>query len=175
MLTKKQNIQKGREIAYLLRHTLDLIDGKGWANINDLLKVINISRSELQVIIDTNDKKRYEVSINGLKIRALQGHSVDVDVELEEEIPDIELYHGTSSFFIDSIMRDGISSKTRKHVHLSSDIDTALKSGKRHGGEPKLLVLDIKSMIGDGIIFYHSRNDVWLTEYVSTKYIINII
>ncbi len=174
-MNRKELIRKGREISYLLRHTEKIIDKHGWADIKTLLKEVNINLETLLLIVNTNDKKRYELSEDGKMIRACQGHSVNVDVELEVCVPDRDLFHGTSSYVIDSILRDGINKMSRQYVHLTDSKDTALNTGKRHGGETKIIVIDVAAMINDGITFYKSKNNVWLTDYVDPKYIKFII
>ena len=126
---------------------------------------------ELEEIVETNDKKRYEFSDDKKKIRARQGHSVDVDVELEEKTPPDILYHGTATKFLESIYKNGINSGNRLYVHLSNDEDTAKKVGSRHG-TPYVLKIDANKMFNDGNKFYLSNNDVWLTKFVDKKYIL---
>ena len=104
------------------------------------------------------------------KIRANQGHSINADVGLEVKQPPDILYHGTSSNYISSIIKNGINSKSRMYVHLSKDIKTAISVGKRHG-KPVVLEINAKRMYKDGINFYLSKNNIWLTKYVPTKYI----
>lgn len=125
---------------------------------------------ELEEIVETNNKKRYEFSDDKKKIRARQGHSIPVDVELKEATPPKVLYHGTATRFLSSIMSQGILKGTRLYVHLSDNVETAEKVGSRHG-KPVVLFLDTDCMVKDGIKFYISNNDVWLTEYVDSKYI----
>lgn len=123
---------------------------------------------ELREIVATNNKQRYEFSEDMTRIRARQGHSIQVDLELEEAIPPIVLYHGTAKEFADSIMKQGILKGKRLYVHLSTTIHMATKIGKRHG-EPVVLVIDAKRMSEDGNKFFLSRNGVWLTEVVDAK------
>lgn len=174
-MRKKELIGKSRLLSYYLRHSYELVDKKGWANIDDILNKIKCSLEELMLIVDTNDKQRFELSEDKKKIRARQGHSIDVDVELEEAKPTSDLYHGTSSYYLDSILKNGINKKDRLFVHLADSIDLARKSGSRHGGESKVIVIDVESMINDGEKFFHSRNNVWLTEFIDRKYIKSII
>ena len=105
-----------------------------------------------------------------MRIRANQGHSINVDADLIEMIPPDVLYHGISKKSIDAIYKEGIKSMSRLYVHLSKDIDTAVKVGKRHG-EPVVLEIDCRSMISDGYKFYLSENNVWLTKIVPSKYV----
>ena len=103
-------------------------------------------------------------------IRARQGHSIHVDVELDECVPPSVLYHGTAERFVDDILKDGLKPQSRIHVHLSSTIETAINVGKRHG-VPVVFKIDSQRMLNDGVKFYLSRNGVWLTDYVSTEYL----
>ena len=109
-----------------------------------------------------------------MRIRARQGHSIQVDVELEEAIPPDVLCHGTAKDFVDSIMKQGILKGHRLYVHLSPTMETATKVGQRHG-EPVVLVIDAKRMREDGNKFFLSRNGVWLTEFVDAQYIIDVV
>ena len=168
---KDQLITKGKELAFLLRHDKDYkFDEHGWREVDDLLKNHGYTIEMLDEIVETNNKKRFEFSENRKLIRARQGHSVDVDVDLQEITPPDVLYHGTATRFLDSIMEGGINSGTRLHVHLSEDPDAATNVGQRHG-KPVVLIVDAKKMFNDGIKFYLSNNNVWLTKFVDKKYI----
>ena len=125
----------------------------------------------LDEIVETNDKKRFEYSSDGLKIRARQGHSIDVDVELKEMTPPDVLFHGTATKSVESIIENGIMPSSRLYVHLSVDEATAIKVGSRHGS-PYVFKIDSKKMVEDGCIFYLSNNGVWLTDKVSPVYFI---
>jgi putative RNA 2'-phosphotransferase len=121
-------------------------------------------------IVETNDKKRFSFNDDYTKIRANQGHSIDIDLNLIEDVPPTILYHGTVIKFIDSINKNGLIKGDRHHVHLSADIDTAISVGSRRG---KAIVLEIDSfmMYNDGFKFYLSDNGVWLTDHVPAIYI----
>lgn len=165
---------KGKYLSYLLRHDKQAfddnkIDENGWRDINELCE-LGFTRDLIELLVSTNSKKRYEFNKDKTKIRARQGHSIPVDVELKEMTPPDCLYHGTASRFIDSIMREGLKPQTRLYVHLSNDYDTAVKVGQRHG-KPVILKIDTARMANDGIRFYLSNNGVWLTKYVDKKYI----
>jgi putative RNA 2'-phosphotransferase len=168
-------IKIGRKISYLLRHNPEdlTMDKNGWVNVNELLHKLNITKFILDSIVDTNDKKRYSYNEDMTLIRANQGHSINVDVELEQKIPPVILYHGTSPDYIKSIMKDGLNKMNRQYVHLSSDIETAINVGKRHSkrNEPIILIIDCKSMVKNGYKFYLSNNGVWLTDHVPQKYL----
>lgn len=165
-------ITKGKRLSFLLRHDTEYkFDKNGWREVKDLVKNHNYTFDELVEIVDTNDKKRYEFNSDKTKIRARQGHSIDVDVELKETIPPDILYHGTATRFLESIYEKGILKGSRKYVHLSKDEETAVKVGQRHG-KPFVLKINAKKMVEDGCKFYLSNNDVWLTDYIDKKYII---
>lgn len=177
-MTKKEKIRKGKLLALVLRHkpeTLNLtLDKNGWANIKDIIKNSNISQKELIEIVETNNKQRFEFSKNMTKIRARQGHSINVDVELKKQIPTQSLFHGTSNQRIDSILKNGLQKQERLFVHLTEDQDLAIKSGKRHGGEAVLIEItceQIMEMLRDNFIFYLSNNNVWLVDNIPPKYI----
>lgn len=123
---------------------------------------------EHREIVATNNKQRYEFPEDMTCIRACQSHGIQVDVELAEATPPDELYHGTAKAFVKAITSQGIQKGKRLYVHLSTTIDTATKVGERHG-EPVVLVIDAKQMHGNGIKFFHSRNDVWLTDFVEAN------
>ncbi len=125
----------------------------------------------LEEIVRTDNKQRYSFNEDKTLIRANQGHSIPVDVELEEKQPPQYLYHGTAERFLDSIMSDGLKPMSRLYVHLSQDKETAVKVGKRHGS-PVVLKIKAEEMWKDGIKFYLSQNGVWLTKYVDNKYIV---
>lgn len=165
-------------LSLLLRHKPQLVglqlDEHGWADVEDLIRRVNRKRpldlSTLEQIVATDDKQRYSFSADGKLIRANQGHSIPVDVELAELEPPEILYHGTSERFAASIRSQGLIRKSRLYVHLSSDIDTATKVGKRHG-TPKIFLVESGKMFADGYKFFRSVNGVWLTEHVPAIYL----
>ena len=162
---------KSKMLAFLLRHDKDYqFDNKGYRDIDDLIKNHNFTISELEEIVSTDDKGRYEFNDSKNKIRARQGHSINVDVELEECTPPDVLYHGTAHKFLESITEQGLIKGNRQYVHLSEDKDTAVKVGIRRDKKPVIIIIDSKQMTNDGIKFYRSRNNVWLTDYVNPKY-----
>ena len=171
MMSKDNLVKKGKHLSFLLRHDTEYqFDKHGYREVKDLVKNHGYTKAELIEIVETNDKQRYEFNNDKTKIRARQGHSINVDVELKETTPPVVLYHGTATRFLDSIMKTGINKMSRNYVQLSSDIDTATTVGSRHG-TPIILKVDSRKMSDDGIKFYLSNNNVWLTEYVDTKYI----
>lgn len=162
---------KSKRLAYLLRHdkSYNFKEG-GWREVSDLIKNHGYTRKELAEIVSTDDKGRYEFSQDNNRIRARQGHSVEVDVGLEIKTPPEILYHGTAKRFLDSIKKSGILKMTRLYVQLSDNKDTAQAVGSRHG-EPAILIIDTKKMIEDGVVFKLSRNNVWMVDKVEPKYI----
>lgn len=178
-MNRKKLINDSKFLALVLRHKPETIgltlDDHGWADIDTLLSCFqshnkNITREELNEIVATDNKKRYTISEDGKKIRAAQGHSVQVDLQLDQKEPPNALYHGTADRFLDSIMRNGLLPQSRNYVHLSADINTATIVGKRHG-KPVVLELDIPAMKSDGKVFYQAENGVWLTNCVEPKYL----
>lgn len=157
----------------LLRHDPEDLQmcKNGWISTKEVIKKLGISFRDLEHIVETDNKTRFSFDLHKSRIRANQGHSLKIDVELKEIIPPDVLYHGTSSRFIDSIMKTGLEKRQRNHVHLSKDIETAEIVGKRHGGNLIILEIDCKQMYEDGIVFYMSENGVYLTEKVDKKYI----
>lgn len=176
MNKEKELVNKGKHLAFLLRHDKDafdagLIDKYGWRSVSELVNKQGYTRQLLDEITDTNNKKRYEFNADKSKIRARQGHSIPVDVELKEVVPPDILYHGTATRFLDSIFKKGLVKGNRLHVHLSGDEETATKVGSRHG-IPYVLKVDAKKMYDEGYKFYLSNNDVWLTDSVPAEYLI---
>jgi putative RNA 2'-phosphotransferase len=159
----------------VLRHKPEAIDialdKNGWAITSEILQGLKISMEELEEIVATDNKGRYSFNKDKSKIRANQGHSKQVDIEFKEYIPAGFLYHGTGKKSYDSILKSGIKKMSRQYVHLSHDINTAITVGKRHG-EPVVFKIDAVQMYKDGIKFYISENNVVLTDFVSTKYLV---
>ena len=168
---EKDLIRKSKHLAFLLRHDTEYtFDQNGWRKVKDLVRNHGYTKKELEEIVESNDKQRYEFNQNHTKIRACQGHSINVDVELQETTPPDVLYHGTCTKNLESIYKNGILRGDRLYVHLSKDKETALKVGKRHG-TPFVLEVDCESMVADGFKFFLSHNGIWLTEVVPQKYI----
>ena len=165
-------------ISLILRHKPETIgitlDEHGWANVDELIEGISktheINREILEEIVRTDNKQRYSFNEDKTLIRANQGHSIPVDVELEEVEPPKYLYHGTGEKFRESIDAEGLKPKSRLYVHLSEDIETATKVGSRHG-KPVVYRVFAGWMHKNGFRFYKSVNGVWLTKDVPTKYI----
>ena len=171
----------GKFISYILRHHPEEIgitlDEHGWADVNALIEGINktrqyhLTRNMLDEIVRTNNKKRYSYNEDHSLIRANQGHSIPVDVELEEKSPPEVLYHGTGEKYVPSIDKEGLLPKSRLYVHLSSDPETARMVGSRHG-RPVIYRVNSRQMAEDGYIFYLSVNQVWLTKTVPVQYLV---
>ncbi|MBP2617257.1 RNA 2'-phosphotransferase [Chryseobacterium jejuense] len=166
-------------LSLILRHQPETIglklDENGWADVEELRtksakKRVYFSLEELDEVVETNNKKRFAFNEDKTRIRASQGHSINIDLALEEIQPPDFLYHGTAEANISSIMAKGIEKRSRQHVHLSADKETATKVGMRHG-KPIILTIRTGIMYEEGIAFYQSANGVWLTEFVDPKYI----
>ena len=171
----KDLIKKGKHLSFLLRHDTEYkFDEHGYREVSDLINNHSYTKQELEEIVETNDKKRYEFNSNHTKIRARQGHSIEINVDLKEATPPDSLYHGTATRFLESIFKEGLKKMNRNHVHLSENMKTANDVGKRYG-KPVLLKIDSKRMYDDGIKFYLSNNNVWLTDYVPITYITETI
>lgn len=164
--------KKSKFLALVLRHNPKAIgismDKNGWVNVQDLCKLMPIDIADLDDIVRTDQKGRYSYSQDGQKIRANQGHSVQVDVELEEKEPPEFLWHGTATRFLDSIWKEGLKPMNRQHVHMCADKETAIKVGQRHG-KPALLKIHALRMHNQGQTFWLSKNGVWLTKHVEPK------
>lgn len=165
-------------ISLILRHKPEAIgitlDEHGWANVDELIagiaKTQPIDMALLEQIVADDEKQRYSFNEDKTLIRANQGHSILVDVELEEKEPPELLYHGTGEKYVASIDAQGLLPKSRLYVHLSSDEATAHKVGQRHG-KPIIYVVKSGKMFNDGYKFYCSVNGVWLTKDVPVRYL----
>lgn len=166
------SIHKEKRLSYLLRHDiLYAFDAHGWRAVSDLIANHGFSQEELITIVAHSNKQRFEFSEDGLYIRARQGHSIAVDVELAETPPPEYLYHGTVATNMPSIMEKGLVPMNRQHVHLSVDETTAVKVGSRRKGNVVVLKVAAHKMWEEGHRFWLSRNIVWLTEAVPPKYL----
>ena len=166
-------------LSLVLRHQPEAagikLDEHGWANVDELITGIQntgrkINMEILEEIVRIDNKQRYSFSEDKTLIRANQGHSILVDVELEEKQPPEILYHGTADRFLESILREGLKPMSRLYVHLSAEIETAENVGKRHG-RPAVLKVNSGSMYKNGIKFYRAENGVWLVKSVDSKYL----
>jgi len=174
-----QNQQLSKALSYVLRHKPEefglQLDAQGWVTVAELLHALHAQRhqvtpEQLREVVATNDKQRFSLSADGTKIRANQGHSVAVDLELTAVAPPELLYHGTATRFLASIQKDGLRSGSRQHVHLSADPVTAEAVGRRHG-KPVVLTVQAGRLYRVGGLFYLSANGVWLTLAVPPEYL----
>lgn len=171
--------ETSRFISLILRHKPETIgialDEHGWANVEELIEGVSKTRKldmeTLERIVAEDEKQRYSFNEDKTLIRANQGHSIPVDVELEEVVPPETLYHGTGEKYVASIDAQGLIPKSRLYVHISLDKETARIVGARHG---KPVIYEVKSgeMHRDGFKFYRSANGVWLTKEVPVKYLV---
>ena len=170
--------QTSKFIALVLRHKPEAagitLDGHGWAQVDELIAGVSrrmpLTREMLEEIVRTDNKQRYSFSPDHQRIRANQGHSIPVDVELKQAVPPDTLYPGTGEKYVESILREGLLPKSRLYVHLSRDAATAEQVGRRHG-KPVLFLVDAAAMVRDGYAFYLSENQVWLTREVPVRYL----
>lgn len=173
-------------LSLLLRHQPELgnlyLDSQGYTCVEDVLKALDIDKETLDLIVETDNKKRYSYKVmnDTLYIRANQGHSVKtVNIDFKEFIPESFLYHGTAKKFINDIMKVGLKPQSRNMVHLSLDIETATSVGLRHSGSTRedklknlvILKVDAVKMYSDGYIFKISENGVVQIENVPPKYL----
>lgn len=176
----RDDVKLGRFLSLVLRHDPGAagieLDGHGWADVDELLAGVErtgrrIDREALERIVRENNKQRYAFNSDHTKIRANQGHSIPVDVELREARPPQYLYHGTAERSLPAIQREGLKKMSRQYVHLSANFETAVAVGRRHG-RPVVLTIDAEAMVRDGAVFYRSENGVWLCESVPAKYFV---
>lgn len=175
----KTHIRTSRKLSLVLRHKPEAIglelDARGWADVKSLLRKMSASGTkltlaDLEEIVAQNDKKRFAFSPDGRKIRASQGHSIAIDLNLPATTPPAELFHGTATTSVAGILATGLQSRSRQHVHLSLDLETATRVGARHG-KPVIFTIDAAAMHTAGYKFYRSANNVWLTDEVPKEYI----
>lgn len=176
----RQLVRISKFLSLVLRHQPDkyglTLDTNGWAQVDDLIAVANragvpLTYQSLQEVVAQNDKQRFALSDDGRAIRASQGHSISVNLELAPLEPPAQLFHGTADRFVSSIREQGLLRRSRQHVHLSPDISTAIKVGQRHG-KPVVLTVESGAMHRDGYHFYRSENGVWLVEAVPVTYLV---
>lgn len=171
---KLYDVKVSKYLSYVLRHAPESIGLKlnvnGWASINELIEKATqpLTREQIEAAVAHNEKKRF--AIDGDYIRANQGHSIDVDLALEEVVPPEFLFHGTAEQTVATILRDGLQKMSRQHVHLSLSHKTALQVGGRHG-IPHILIVGAKAMHEAGHKFWISENGVYLTDEVPPGFI----
>lgn len=168
-IEEKNNLS--RKLSYLLRHdrAYDFLPG-GWRAIDNVMSMLSLSLDEVRNLVAEDDKGRFELDEARGLIRALYGHSVNVDLMLTNDAPPSTLYHGTAEKYIPSIRENGILSKSRQFVHLTDNIETAISTGSRHG-KPAILEISADKMAANGFIFHKLHNDIWLTKVIPAEYI----
>jgi putative RNA 2'-phosphotransferase len=172
-------VRVSKYLSLHLRHQperlgLNLAPG-GWVEVDTFLDAARangfpIARAELLRVVADNDKQRFSFDETGQRIRANQGHSVPVDLQLEPTTPPDALYHGTADRNVQAILKSGLARMSRHHVHLSATTETARRVGMRHG-RPVVLAVDAAAMSRDGFVFYRSDNGVWLVDEVPAEYL----
>jgi putative RNA 2'-phosphotransferase len=171
---EKNTVRTSKFLSRVLRHDPAAIgivlDEGGWVDVEELIAASTragrrFSRAELDHVVANNNRKRFAYSDDGLRIRASQGHSVEVDLGLASAEPPPVLYHGTATATLPLVLREGLKPMSRQDVHLSADVETALRVGSRHG-RPVVLVVDAAALAAAGHIFRLSANGVWLTDRV---------
>ena len=176
-----EKITKGisKFLSFVLRHSPEIIglslDENGWANVDELLqkssrdgKILTIEM--LTHVVESNDKKRFAFNNDKTKIRASQGHSIEIELNLTAVTPPEQLYHGTVAKYLEDIKKQGLQKMSRQHVHLSKDKETAVKVGSRRG-LAQILTVNAGEMHRAGFQFFLSDNGVWLTDSVPENYI----
>ncbi|MGV3531459.1 MAG: RNA 2'-phosphotransferase [Chthoniobacteraceae bacterium] len=178
-MNEKQRTRTSKFLSLVLRHEPQRIgltlDASGWAEVHELLTGCSehghpMSRADLEEVVATNEKKRFAFSDDGQRVRASQGHSIEVSLGYTPQKPPSVLFHGTASRFVDAIRKEGLQKRARQHVHLSTDEETARVVGQRYGS-PVILSVDTEAMVTRGHEFFVSDNGVWLTDHVPTHFI----
>lgn len=178
-MDEKRLVKISKYLSKHLRHRPEdlglALEKGGWVAVDTLLAALQqhnmpITRAELDEVVRSNNKQRFSFDETGTRIRANQGHSVPIDLELEPQVPPPQLYHGTGSGSVEQIEREGLLKMSRHHVHLSLDLVTARAVGARHG-KPVVFVVDAAQMQADGFVFFCSANGVWLVDHVPPRYL----
>ncbi|WP_053751699.1 RNA 2'-phosphotransferase [Streptomyces sp. MMG1533] len=176
-MDERRTVKVSKYLSKHLRHQPEriglILDDAGWVEIDTLIAAaaahgFRFTREELDHVVESNDKRRF--AIDGTRIRASQGHSIDVDLGLTPATPPAYLYHGTVARSLDAIRAEGLRPMNRHDVHLSSDRETATRVGARRGS-PVVLSVDAGAMHRDGHVFHVSANGVWLTKAVPPRYL----
>ncbi len=174
-----REIKISKFLSLVLRHQPEkiglILDAAGWVSVSELMTAcqthgLNFTFDELLEIVANNDKKRFAFNEDQTKIRANQGHSIEVKLGYSASVPPAILYHGTATRNIDSILTQGLLKGQRHHVHLSADIETAIKVGMRYG-KPVVFEVQADAMHANNIQFFCSENGVWLTAHVPTSFL----
>ena len=179
MKNQQSNTKLSKFLSLVLRHKPERIgielEENGWVDVETLLQQMNtagkaIDLEMLNTIVENDSKGRYSFNTERTKIRANQGHSIDIDLGYAPVAPPPILYHGTASRFVDSILQTGLKKQNRHHVHLSAEQKTAIIVGKRHG-KPVIFEVLAEAMHKAGFEFFVSENGVWLTDHVPVQYL----
>ncbi|MEJ8636056.1 MULTISPECIES: RNA 2'-phosphotransferase [Streptomyces] len=174
---ERRTVKVSKYLSKHLRHQPERIgitlDENGWVPVDELMRAaaahhFPFTRAELDHVVAVNDKRRF--TIDGARIRANQGHTVEVDLDLPPAEPPAYLYHGTVAAHLDAIRAEGLRPMRRHHVHLSPDRETATRVGARRG-RPVILSVDSGAMHRAGHVFRVSANGVWLAEAVPTEFL----
>lgn len=177
MTNKKTNLSK--LMSYVLRHHPEelgiTLDKNGWVDLKNFTQSLQsrdktISVDKVREVVESCEKQRFSIDETQQKIRANQGHSIQVDLQLRAQQPPDILYHGTVDRFLDSILRVGLLPQQRHHVHLTESLNTAKSVGARRG---RAIILEIETgeLVSNGAQFYLSENQVWLIDHVPAQYI----
>lgn len=178
-MNQNKRTQTSKFLSLVLRHEPGKIginlDANGWVEVETLLAALQkhgktVTRPDLEEVVAHCEKKRFAFSEDGQRIRASQGHSVEVELGYRPETPPATLYHGTATRFLDSIRASGLDKRERHHVHLSARFDTAQQVGQRHG-KPVVLEVNTAAMTAQGHEFFLSENGVWLTDRVPAEFL----
>ena len=178
-MTDKETVRTSKFLSLILRHEPERVGLRlgdaGWVGVDELLKAVNshgvsLTLDDLKHIVATSDKKRFAFSEEGLRIRASQGHSVEVDLQYPPQTPPELLYHGTATRFLHAIRQHGLQKMQRHDVHLSAETRVTLQVGGRHG-KPMLLTIRAGDMHRAGFVFRCSANGVWLVDHVPPQFI----
>lgn len=178
IVSKRRLDQISKFLSFVLRHKPEAIglglDAQGWASVSEIIEKgsveLPLTAELIRQVVTTNDKQRFSLSEDGERIRANQGHSTDIDLGLEPKEPPPVLYHGTATRFLSLILKDGLHSGKRHHVHLSINTVLAMRVGQRHG-KPIVLGVDAITMYQQGYPFFLSENGIWLTNSVPAKFL----
>ena len=179
VMNERETIKTSKFLSLVLRHEPERVglklDAAGWVGVEELLRAVNqhgvaLTREGLNHVVATSDKKRFAFSEDGARIRASQGHSVEVDLQYEPQTPPDRLYHGTATRFLEAIRKDGLRRMERHDVHLSAETKVTLQAGGRHG-QPVLLTIRAREMHQAGHVFRRSANGVWLVPQVPPEFI----
>ena len=169
-MNNTETVRISKRLSLYLRHAPEraglTLDPAGWAEVAEVLNALGVTRADLDHVVATNNKKRFAYDETGTRIRASQGHTIAVDLDLAPATPPAVLYHGTVAKFLPAIAREGLRPMARNHVHLSATRETAVTVGARRG---RPVVLRVNTATGHP--FWRSANDVWLTDHVPPEFL----